>query len=133
MKKKIKDLEFRNERTHGDLNGMMKKLQDSLPREQYESVVYETINLVSEEYMTETVVEKYASTVIESEYQGYKSSIVQTEALAEKDIKISQIYQQLSDYQYQNSLKERRMSQLERENELLREDVRILKSGMPES
>ena len=77
----------------------MKKLRDSLEPNQYQSVVFETINVVSEEYMTETVVEKYASTVMGSEYQGHQSIVSQTEAIAEKDRKISEIYQKLSVYE----------------------------------
>ena len=53
--------------------------------------------------------------------------------MAEKDRKIAEIYLQLSKYETDNFEAERKINQLMRDNELLEEDVRILKSSVPES
>ena len=133
LRKQIKNEKYQKDKIYGDMNGMIKRLQDSLPQEQYKSVVYESVYTVSEEVgMTETIVDKYTSTIAGTEYQR-GGSIAHTEAIAEKERKISEIYQQLSVYESQNFEERRKITQLERENELLKEDLRVVQSGIPQS
>lgn len=122
-------LAYEKDKLSNEIAVILSRFRSCIPDDRFNEVYLEYLPEHSEG-VTRSVI-KYGSTLAGSEYHG-ASTVGASEVLLEKEKKLSEIYGQLSIFESSVFEEKRRVSVLERENELLREDLNILKSTAPE-